>query len=132
MSITHGKVQGASPHTVILAGNATFGASGAVSSANTPGFVFADSGTTGEYTITPDEEYNALLSIAVTRLDSATAGDGEGDDLWMVDTDYTSNVITLRYVANIGGTEALADPPSGDKIYITAVFQRGVARPSST
>ena len=130
-SIMVGDVKGANPQSVILAGNATFGASGAVTSAttNTPGFVFADSGTTGQYTITTDETYGALIGISAMFFNNSVE---TVNSQWQMEAEYSSGVVTLAYVNDIGGTEAYADPPSGSGVYIIAVFQRGVARPSST
>jgi hypothetical protein len=128
-SLTHGKVVGVNPQTVVLAGRAVFGASGAVASANTPGFVFADSGTTGVYTVTPDEKYGALLAITATIFNNSVE---TYNAAWQIEAQYTSGAVSLGYLNDVGGTEAYADPPSGAGVHIIAVFQRGVARPSST
>ena len=52
---------------------------------------------------------------------------------WQMEAEYTTaGLLTLAYVNDIGGTEAYADPPDGSGVYLVMVFQRGIARPSST
>ena len=115
---------------VILAGKVVFGATGAVDTAlsNTPGFLVTRNDT-GDYSITPDAKFAALLSC---HMDALFLGGAGGDQQWQVQADYTTalGLLQVQFRDISGG--ALADPASGDAAFFTMVFSQSAADRGST
>jgi hypothetical protein len=111
-------VQSLDREVKLLFGYVVFGASGAVSSVDALGFTVTKvAATTGRYTITLEDKYNALVGIAFAPYNAGTAA----GEQWEVRTNLTSSTtITIEHVSDAG---AAADAASGNGVYITLALR---------
>ncbi len=95
-----------------LYGSITFGSSGAVSASSGKGIASVVRNSTGNYTITFSDSYNALLWAGVSLLDSAASDPSSVGVLSRIHAqDMSAKTVTIQFFASDDG--AAADPASG-------------------
>lgn len=105
-------VQGRKRKMVLLPGNVVFGGTGAVSSTSSDGAWTLTRTGTGAYTLTFVDDWYEIVGLWFTPL----CNTADSDESWQIVT-QTSTGFTIEHCTDT----TLADPASGDRVYIMAV-----------